>query len=104
MAQERLRQNNKHEKGDDGHSNRYVFSGKIKCGECGSSFVGRFKYLKDGTKIRRWSCGTATNEGTTACDVGKLVRDDDAIQMLKTAREAVWVLFIRKSSTALKSF
>ena len=85
MTQERLRQNNKHRKGDGGHSNRYVFSGKIKCGECGSSFVGRFKYLKDKSKVRRWSCGTATNEGAGACDVGKLVRDDDAIQMLKTA-------------------
>ena len=84
-AQERLQKNNKHSEGDGGHSNRYVFSGKIKCGECGSSFVGRSKQLKDGTKIRRWSCGTAANEGTQSCDVGKLVRDDDAMQMLKTA-------------------
>ncbi|MBR2928780.1 MAG: recombinase family protein [Oscillospiraceae bacterium] len=85
MAQERLQKNNKRRDGDGGHSNRYVFSGKIKCGECGNSFVGRFKYLRDGTKIRRWSCGTATAEGASACDVGKLVRDDDAMQMLKTA-------------------
>ena len=85
MVQERLQENNKHNKRRDGHSNRYVFSGKIKCGECGSSFVGRFKYLKDGTKIRRWSCGTATYEGKIGCGIGKLVRDDDAIQMLKTA-------------------
>ena len=84
-AQDRLQKNNKHGEGDGGHSNRYVFSGKIKCGECGSSFVGRSKQLKDGTKIRRWSCGTAANEGTQSCDVGKLVRDDDAMQMLKTA-------------------
>ena len=85
LAQERLRQNNKHAAGKNGHSNRYIFSGKIKCGQCGSSFVGRFQYRKDGTKIRRWSCGTATNEGTAGCDIGKLVRDDDAMQMLKTA-------------------
>ena len=84
-AQERLRKNNKHNKGENGHSNRYVFSGKIRCGECGSSFVGRCKYLKDGTKIRRWSCGTATNEGAKSCNVGKLVRDDDAMEMLKIA-------------------
>ena len=71
--------------GDSGHSNRYVFSGKIKCGECSSSFVGRFKYLRSGMKIRRWSCGTATKFGTVACDVGKLIRDDDAMQILKTA-------------------
>lgn len=83
-TQARLHQNNKHI-GGSGHSNRYVFSGKIKCGECGHSFVGRFKYRKDGTKIRRWSCGTATNEGAVACDVGRLVRDDDAMNMLKTA-------------------
>lgn len=85
MAQERLRKNNKRSKGDGGHSNRYVFSGKIKCGECGSSFVGRFKCLKDGTKIRRWSCGTAVSEGTQSCGIGKLIRDDDAMQMLKAA-------------------
>ncbi len=84
-AQERLQKNNKHRAGNCSHSNRYIFSGKIKCGECGSSFVGRFKYQKDGTKIRRWSCAIATSEGTAACDVGKLVRDDDAMQMLKTA-------------------
>ena len=85
LSQERLHKNNKHTAGENSHSNRYVFSGKIKCGQCGSSFVGRFKYLKDGTKIRRWSCSTATNSGTAGCDVGKLVRDDDAMQMLKTA-------------------
>ena len=85
LAQEQLRKNNKHAAGANSHSNRYIFSGKIKCGQCGSSFVGRFRYRKDGTRIRRWSCGTATTEGTAGCDVGKLLRDDDALQMLKTA-------------------
>lgn len=28
------------------HSNRYPFSGKIKCGCCGSSYVARYKNLK----------------------------------------------------------
>ena len=85
LSQERLRRNNKHTKKECGHSNRYVFSGKIKCSQCGSSFVGRFKYLKDGTRIRRWSCAKATNGGVVCCDIGTLVRDDDAMQMLKTA-------------------
>lgn len=93
LAQERLRRNNKHTAGESGHSNRYVFSGKIKCGQCGSSFVGRFKYRKDGTKIRRWSCGTAASEGIAGCDVGKLIRDDDALQMLKTAVRSLSVDF-----------
>ncbi len=66
-----------------------MFSGKIKCGQCGRSFVGRIKYQKDGTKIRRWSCSTAVNEGSTGCDIGRLVRDDDAMQMLKTAMRSL---------------
>ena len=70
LTQERLRRSHK-QAGKCGHSNRYVFSGKIRCSQCGSSFVGRFKYLKDGTKARRWSCGTAASEGTTVCDVGR---------------------------------
>ena len=85
LAQARIRQNNKHRQRTGSHSNRYVFSGKIRCAKCGSSFVGRFKYRKDGTKIRRWSCGTAVREGAQGCAIGKLVRDDDAMQMLKTA-------------------
>ena len=79
LAQERLRRNNKHREGSSGHSNRYVFSGKIKCGVCGASFTGKQKKLSDGSTIRRWICGTKH------CDVGRLVRDDDAIHMLKTA-------------------
>ena len=85
LAQKRLEQNNKHGEGESGHSNRYVFSGKIKCALCGASFVGRVRTLKDGTKVRRWSCGTAVNEGSNGCGIGKLVRDDDAIHMLKLA-------------------
>ena len=85
LAQARMARNNKRGDGDTGHSNRYVFSGKIKCAQCGSSFVGRMRKRKDGTKVRRWSCGTAVTEGAEGCDVGRLVRDDDAMEMLKTA-------------------
>lgn len=85
LAQQRLRQNNKHRKGDGGHSNRYLFSGKIQCGQCGARFVGRSRRLKDGTNVRRWSCGTAVNQGAGRCDIGKLIRDEDAVYMLKTA-------------------
>lgn len=88
LAQERLQRGHKWA-GEHGHSNRYVFSGKIRCGCCDSSYVSRIKYRKDGTKIRRWSCGTATNEGREACDIGKLIRDDDAMHMLKTALKAL---------------
>jgi hypothetical protein len=47
--------------------------------------VSRWKYRKDGTKFRRWSCGTASRKGAESCSVGKLLREDDALQMLKTA-------------------
>lgn len=99
QAQEILKTSNKNNGEDSGHSNRYIFSGKIRCGECGSSFVGRQKMSLDGSKIRRWSCGKATNEGSTpyidstgnrlGCDVGKLIRDDDAVNMLQQALRAL---------------
>lgn len=89
MSQERMGKNNKHRNGAGGHSNRYVFSGRIKCALCGAGFVGRMKTLKDGTKIRRWSCGTAVSQGRTGCSIGKLIRDDDAMHMLKTAVQSL---------------
>lgn len=82
LTQERLRKNNKHTGDAAGHSNRYIFSGKIRCGQCGTSFVGHNKKLKDGTRIRRWCCGKADRG---ECGIGKLVRDDDAVSMLKIA-------------------
>ena len=75
-----------------GHSNRYVFSGKIKCGECGASFISRKKKRKDGTSYRRWGCFTAATEGnrhadaqgnSVGCDIGKMLRDELAMDMLK---------------------
>lgn len=79
LTQERLRRNNKHGNGGTSHSNRYVFSGRIRCGICGRSFVARYKNRKDGTRARRWCCATK------GCGIGRIVRDDDAMHMLKTA-------------------
>lgn len=45
------------------HSNRYCFSGKIKCGICGSSFVARTKKRKDGSSNKSWRCYRATIYG-----------------------------------------
>lgn len=75
-----------------GHSTRYVFSGRIKCGECGASFVSRKKTRKDGTSYRRWGCFTAATEGNkhqdageneVGCDIGKMLRDELAMDILK---------------------
>lgn len=81
-----------------GHSNRYVFSGKIKCGECGASFVSRKKTRKDGSLYRRWSCYTATSEGLkrldvqgneVGCDIGKLLREELALDILRQSLAAL---------------
>lgn len=92
MVQEEMKKRNR--KGDygGGHSTRYVFSGKIKCGECGASFVSRKKYRKDGTGYRRWGCFTTTTEGirhedvqgnVVGCNIGKMLRDELAMDILK---------------------
>ena len=84
-AQEMLHSRNKHVHSNGGQSSKYLFSGKIKCAVCGRSFVGRNRYLKDGTMVRRWSCVSSVGNRTGACGIGTLVRDDDAWNMLKTA-------------------
>lgn len=68
-----------------GHSAQHLFSGKIRCGECGAVFLARQKRMKNGTLLRRWSCSTVVTKGAACCPVGKLLRDDDARHMLKTA-------------------
>ena len=50
-------------KGKSKYSNRYPFSGKIKCGICGSSFVARYKPRKDGSIYKTWRCYNAVRNG-----------------------------------------
>ncbi len=91
-VQRELKKRNRNGELGAGHSNRYVFSGKIKCGECGASFVSRKKTRKDGSLYKRWSCYTATSDGQkridvrgneVGCDVGKLLRDELALDILQ---------------------
>ena len=73
MTQQRLQ-----EKGvRRGCSVAYPLSGKIFCGACGSVFAARQKYRKDGSSYIRWQCSNRS------CTVGKLLRDDDAMQMIE---------------------
>ena len=91
-VQQELKKRDRSSKLGKGHSNRYVFSGKIRCGECGASFVSRKKHRKDGSLYRRWSCYTATSEGRkhvdaqgneVGCDIGKLLREELAMYILR---------------------
>lgn len=72
------------------HSNRYPFSGKIKCGRCGASYVARYKTRKDGSRYKAWRCYEAANHGSPHIDKagnqvgcsGKSIRNEDAIYLL----------------------
>lgn len=72
------------------HSNRYPFSGKIKCGRCGASYVARYKTRKDGSRYKAWRCYEATNHGRPHIDKagnqvgcsGESIRNEDAIYLL----------------------
>ena len=84
--------------GCGGHGNRYPLSGKIRCGECGKSFVRRTKTRKAGDSYRRWCCFTATNEGLRHTDGagnvigrsgGRQIRDDIAMDLLRRSVNAV---------------
>ena len=109
--------------GCGGHGNRYPLSGKIRCGECGKSFSHRTKKRQDGSSYYRWCCFTATNEGlrrtdgagnTIGCSVGRQIRDDIAMDLLRRsvntvtldrkrsyrASSALWKAFWRPVRTA----
>ena len=57
------------------HSTRYVFSGKLLCGECGGKFVSRRKTRKSGGSYLRWCCHSS-------CGIGKILRDELAMEAL----------------------
>ena len=94
LAQAELQKRNRHGVAASGHSNRYLFSGKIKCGVCGASYVSRKKHLKNGSISKKWGCYTATTEGMrhldtqgneVGCDIGTMIRDDVATEMVQQA-------------------
>lgn len=86
------------------HSNRYPFSGKIKCGCCGSSYVSRYKKRKDGSQYKAWRCYEGAKNGSPHIDKfgnhvgcsGLSIRNEDAVhimclvtQSLKFNRKAI---------------
>ena len=59
-----------------GRSTRYVFSGKILCGECGGKYVSRRKTRKSGGSYLRWCCHSS-------CGIGRIIRDELAMDALR---------------------
>lgn len=90
-AQEELQRRAPSEEQKKKHSNRYCFSGKIKCGACGNSYVSRTKKRKDGSVYKAWRClesarhGARRTQGDTdeiGCDSMSL-NDEDLKQMMQ---------------------
>lgn len=94
LVQDEIELRNRNGKYGAGHSNRYMFSGKIKCGVCGASFVSRTKKNKGGSSYKRWCCYNAAIDGLrhiddkgneVGCSVGCLLRDELAWDILQYA-------------------
>ena len=64
------------------YQNRYVMSGKIKCGECGRSFKRRYHYTSHGRSYNAWCCGGHL-EDSESCSM-KYIRDDDMKRVFLT--------------------
>lgn len=94
------------------HSNRYCFSGKIKCAACGRSFVSRTKKRKDGSIYKAWRCYSAANHGSkhaeeSGDEIGcncPSVNDDDLKYIMKKIIESLLLdksALIKKVGTAV---
>ncbi len=72
------------------HSNRYPFSGKIKCGRCGASYVARYRTRKDGSQYKAWRCFEGAKHGSPHIDKagnqvgcsGTSIRNEEAIHIM----------------------
>ena len=78
------------QKGKAKHSNRYPFSGKIKCGRCGASYVARYRTRKDGSQYKAWRCFESAKYGRPHIDKagnqvgcsGTSIRNEEAIHIM----------------------
>lgn len=50
------------------YTNRYCFSGKIKCADCGKTYVSRMRKRKDGTASHSWRCSATAKNGNIHID------------------------------------
>ena len=75
-----------------------MLSGKIRCGLCSGSFVARTKKNGAGAVYRVWRCGRAVREGVrpagaeeglAGCGVGRQIREDTAMELLRRCVQAV---------------
>ncbi len=85
-----LDEKSRSQEGKSKHSNRYPFSGKIKCGCCGASYVARYKTRKNGSRYKAWRCLEAARNGSPHVDKagnqvgcrGLSIRNEDATHIM----------------------
>ena len=96
------------------YSNRYCFSGKIKCGVCGSTFGARYTTRKDGSKYKAWRCLEGVKHGKTHIDkagnhIGcssESIRNEDALYIMYLVSETLEMekeSIIKNMITVIKS-
>ena len=72
------------------HANRFCFSGKIKCGKCGRSFVSKTRRRKDGSQYKCWRCYESARRGSRHIDAAgnevgctqDSIRNEDALHIM----------------------
>ncbi|MCI8299775.1 MAG: recombinase family protein, partial [Lachnospiraceae bacterium] len=90
QANRMLDEKSRSQEGKSKYSNRYPFSGKIKCGCCGSSYVARYKTRKNGKRYQAWRCLEAARHGSPHVDKagnqvgckGLSIRNEDAVYIM----------------------
>lgn len=101
-VQQELHSRARNKSGSGGRSNKYIFSGKIYCGECGSRFISRWKTRNSGSKYLRWGCYAASSDGKRkmdaqgneiGCDIGKQISNDVAMDLLTNTIRSIPVDF-----------
>lgn len=78
------------QKGKSKHSNRYPYSGKLKCGICGNTYVSRYKERQDGSQYKTWRCGESVKNGNPHIDIEgnqvgcycNSIRDEDVTHIM----------------------
>lgn len=87
------------------YSNRYWCSGKIRCAECGSSFVGRTKKLKNGTTYKAWRCHETAQHGAKKKKLNGEIVGCNSISVNEKALVACMnycILFLRDEKESLQ--
>lgn len=72
------------------HSRRHPFSGKLKCGICGASYVARYKTRKDKSLYKSWRCFEGVKHGRPHANglgvqigcSGKSICNDDVVRLM----------------------